>query len=162
MKLTINTVAFDIAITDEAGQVIFAHSGENIRATLDVAGGLAALSALAHQFKALDSTHSVADTQGERERQPRVGISDRSPQVQELIDAVRRFNSCTNSINVELSCEQHDGYMALADALRNACDDASAANVKVLADRARAYIALFPVGQFVVVRDRLTKAIAAV
>lgn len=162
MKITARAVQASFTVTDEAGNTVAEYTVENMSFTTDISGLLKCVSQAAHVFKALDAEHSVQSQPAPAApSHAYVGLRDRSPQVQELIAAVRRFKSRTNGIGVELSTEQHDAYMALADALSNVCDDASEANVAVLAERAREYAGMFG-DKFAVVRNRLLAALAAV
>lgn len=167
MKITARAVQASLTITDEAGNTVAEYSVENMSFVTDISGLLRCVSQAAHVFKALDAEHNVAQhVPAQPVQQParstRIGTLERSPQVQELIDAVRRFKSRTSGVGVDLTTEQHDGYMALADALHNACDDASAGYVAVLAERAREYAGMFTDDKYVVVRNRLLAAVAAV
>lgn len=166
MKITVRAAQASFDITDEAGNSVASYSVENSTFITDIPGLLKAVSGLAHLFKQLDATHReqpapVPEPVPAAPSRP-ITYRDRSPQVQELIEAVRRFKTRTNGISVELSTEQHDGFMALADALTNAGDDASEHNVKMLADRARDYAGMFADDKYVVVRTRLLAAIDAV
>lgn len=57
MKLTFTAVALSFSVADEAGNIIAAHSAENVESTLDVRALLNNVSSLAHLFKQLDATH---------------------------------------------------------------------------------------------------------
>lgn len=162
MKITVRAVQASFDITDEAGNSVASYSVENSTFITDIPGLLKAVSGLAHLFKQLDATHREQPVPVPAAPSRPITYRDRSPQVQELIEAVRRFKTRTNGISVELSTEQHDGYMALADALTNVVDDASEHNVKMLADRARDYAGMFADDKYVVVRTRLLAAIDAV